>query len=91
MRSYRFVAEVAFNHRVGGATKELVLMSGFSKNEIYLSNMLFSSVWSFNVNSGVKTLPRYFTLCTILIDFPAISVASCLHFFELQINALVFR
>ena len=66
-------------------------MSGFSKNETYLLNMLFSSMWSFNIKSGVKTLPRHFTLCTILIDFPHISIASCLHFFELQINALVFR
>ena len=53
--------------------------------------MLFSSMWSFNLRSEVKTLPRYFTLRTISIDLAPISIASFLHSFELQINALVFQ
>ena len=52
--------------------------------------ILFSSMWSFNLRSEVKTSPRYFTFRTISIDFPPISIASWLHSFELQINTLAF-
>ena len=38
--------------------------------------ILFSSLWSFNLRPEVKTSPRYFTLHTISIDFPPISIAS---------------
>ena len=53
--------------------------------------ILFSSMWSYNLRSEVKTSPRYFTLRTISVDFPSTSIASCLHSFELKINALVFQ
>ena len=53
--------------------------------------ILFSSMWSFILRSEVKMSPRCFTLRTISIDFPPISIASRLHSFELQINALVFQ
>ena len=52
--------------------------------------ILFSSMWSFNLRSEVKTSPRYFTFRTISIDFPPISIASWFHSFELQINTLAF-
>ena len=41
--------------------------------------ILFSSIWPFNLRPDVKTLPRYFTLRTISLDFPPVSIASCLH------------
>ena len=53
--------------------------------------ILFSSMWSFILRSEVKMSPRCFTLRTISIGFPPISIASRLHSFELQINALVFQ
>ena len=34
--------------------------------------IFFSSMWSFNLRSEVKTSPRYFTFRTISIDFPPI-------------------
>ena len=52
--------------------------------------ILFSSMWSFNLRSDVKTSPRYFTFRTISIDGPPILIASWFRSFELLINTLVF-
>ena len=41
--------------------------------------ILFSSMWSFNLRSELKTSPKYFTFRTISIDFPPISIDSCLE------------